>query len=332
MPDDSPADSSSADALGPNAWLVEEMHDRYLADPNSVGTSWQEFFADYQGGGRPAPAAPAAATATSAAPATAPPGAPATNGTGAAPDDAPGEPIKGVGARIVANMEASLSVPTATSFREVPAKLLEINRSVVNGYLTRTRGEKVSFTHLIGYAVVRAVADHLPVMNHSFAAGADGAPRVVKHEHVGLGLAIDQEKRDGTRSLLVPCIKDADTLDFAAFAAAYDDLVRRAKTNKLTVDDFAGVTVTLTNPGTIGTERSVPRLMPGQGVIVGVGSLTYPTGFAGADPRTLAELGISKVITISSTYDHRIIQGAESGLFLKKVNELLLGEEGFYDH
>ncbi len=327
MPDDSPTDSSTADALGPNAWLVEEMHDRYRADPTSVGASWQEFFADYPGTGRPAattaPSAPAAKNGAAAAPAAPPAAQPA--------GEAEGEQIKGVGARIVTNMEASLSVPTATSFREVPAKLLEINRSVVNGYLTRTRGEKVSFTHIIGYAIVRAVADHLPVMNHTFTTGPEGEPRVVKHEHVGLGLAIDQEKRDGSRSLLVPCIKDADTLDFAEFSAAYDDLVRRAKTNKLTVDDFAGATITLTNPGTIGTERSVPRLMPGQGVIVGVGSLAYPTGFAGADPRTMAELGISKVITISSTYDHRIIQGAESGLFLKKINQLLLGEDGFYD-
>jgi 2-oxoglutarate dehydrogenase E1 component len=330
VPDESPADSTSADALGPNAWLVEEMHDRYVADPTSVGASWQEFFADYPGAGRAgAPVAPATNGAAAAAPTA--PAAPAAQptGTSAAVE---GEPIRGVGARIVTNMEASLSVPTATSFREVPAKLLEINRSVINGYLTRTRGEKVSFTHIIGYAIVRAVADHLPVMNHTFTTGPEGEPRVVKREHVGLGLAIDQEKRDGSRSLLVPCIKDADALDFAEFSAAYDDLVRRAKTNKLTVDDFAGVTVTLTNPGTIGTERSVPRLMPGQGVIVGVGSLAYPTGFAGADPRTMAELGISKVITVSSTYDHRIIQGAESGLFLKKINQLLLGEDNFYDN
>jgi 2-oxoglutarate dehydrogenase E1 component len=236
-----------------------------------------------------------------------------------------------VGARIVANMEASLEVPTATSFREVPAKLLEINRRVINGYLGRTRGGKVSFTHIIGYAVVRAIADAVPVMNNTYVEAGDGSPRLVRNAHVGLGLAVDLEKKDGSRALVVPVIRDADTMDFAEFTAAYDELIRKAKTNKLGVDDFAGATITLTNPGTIGTERSVPRLMPGQGAIIGVGSLDYPTAFAGADPHTLAELGISKVITISSTYDHRIIQGAESGMLLKRVHELLLGEHEFYD-
>jgi len=330
VPDDNAAEISSPDTLGPNTWLVEEMYERYVADPASVGTSWQEFFADYRSPVRSVAAAKTAPAASAAVSSPTAPTAPAAV-NGAAAATPVGEPIRGVGARIVTNMEASLSVPTATSFREIPAKLLEINRSVLNGYLGRTRGEKVSFTHLIGYAIVRAVADHLPVMNHTFVTGPDGEPRVLRNEHLGLGLAVDMEKKDGTRALLVPCIKNADTLSFAEFSAVYDDLIRRAKTNKLTVDDFAGTTITLTNPGTIGTERSVPRLMPGQGVIIGVGSLSYPTGFAGADPRTMAELGISKVITVSSTYDHRIIQGAESGLFLKKINELLLGEDNFYD-
>ncbi len=331
--------------LGPNAWLVEEMYDQYRDDPGAVSESWQEFFADY----RPAapvasPAPPAQATA---APAPAPPARPtaapsgsASGGDGAAgteatsapaAEESPGAPLRGVGARIVANMEASLSVPTATSYREVPAKLLEVNRNVINGYLGRTRGGKVSFTHLIGYALVRALSDHVPAVNNSFVEGPDGSPRIIRNEHVGLGIAIDMEKKDGSRSLLVPCIKDADTMDFAGFIAVYDELIRKAKTNKLGVDDFAGVTVTLTNPGTIGTERSVPRLMPGQGAIVGVGSLAYPTGFAGADPHTIADLGISKVITVSSTYDHRIIQGAESGLLLKKLHDLLLGGDDFYE-
>ena len=152
-------------------------------------------------------------------------------------------------------------------------------------------------------------------MNSSFGV-VDGTPSVVRHEHVNLGLAIDQQKSDGTRTLLVPNIKNADTLDFAAFHAAYEDLIRRARTNKLTVDDFAGTTVSLTNPGTIGTMHSVPRLMPGQGVIVGVGAITYPPEYEGADPQTLAEIGVSKIVTLTSTYDHRIIQGAESGEFL----------------
>jgi 2-oxoglutarate decarboxylase len=339
------ADEHPPEPLGPNAWLVEEMHEQYTSDPSSVSESWREFFADYRPGvpGRTAasPSAPAAAAppatapSASAAPAPAdsatPPAGVSSNGPDQGQEEPPGEPIRGVGARIVANMEASLEVPTATSYREVPAKLLEVNRNVINGYLGRTRGGKVSFTHLIGYALVRAIADHMPTINNSYLEGPDGKPRLVRHDHVGLGIAIDQEKRDGSRSLLVPCIPDADTLDFAAFMAVYDDLVRKAKTNKLTMDDFSGVTVTLTNPGTIGTERSVPRLMPGQGAIIGVGSLTFPTAFAGADPHTIADLGISKVITISSTYDHRIIQGAESGLLLKKLHELLLGADDFYE-
>ncbi len=139
------------------------------------------------------------------------------------------------------------------------------------------------------------------------------------------------EKSDGSRTLLVPVVRDADTLDFRGFWGAYEELIRKVRSNKLSPDDFAGITVSLTNPGTIGTQQSVPRLMPGQGLIVGVGSLDYPTAWKAADPVTLADLGVSKVITITSTYDHRIIQGAESGLFLKRVEELLLGDDGFYD-
>ncbi len=340
-------DPAASEPLGPNAWLVEEMYEQYRSDPTSVSETWRDFFTDYTPPGRPTPVAtPPVATATVATPAATPtptPG-PAVNGNaaaGTAPGAAtapaegaaedPGEPIRGVGARIVANMEASLEVPTATSFRVVPAKLLEINRSVINGYLGRTRGGKVSFTHIIGYAIVRAISGHVPVMNNHFAEGADGKPRLVRQAHVGLGLAVDMEKSDGSRTLVVPVIKDADTMDFAEFSAVYDELIRKAKTNKLTVEDFQGATVTLTNPGTIGTERSVPRLMPGQGAIVGAGGLDFPTEYAGADPRTLADLGISKVLTLSSTYDHRIIQGAESGLFLKKIHQLLLGEDRFYD-
>ena len=341
------SESAATEPLGPNAWLVEEMFEQYRADPTSVSEPWQDFFADYTppGGnvGPTAPSSPATpAVAVPASPATtngianttqgtAPPtGTPAGTGP-AGEDEAEGTPIRGVGARIVANMEASLDVPTATSFRVVPAKLLEINRSVINGYLGRTRGGKVSFTHLIGFAIVKAITEHVPVMNNHFVEGPDGKPRLVREPHVGLGLAVDMEKSDGSRSLVVPVIKDADTMDFARFSAVYDDLIRKAKTNKLTVDDFQGATVTLTNPGTIGTERSVPRLMPGQGVIIGAGALGYPIEYSGADPRTIADLGISKVLTLSSTYDHRIIQGAESGLLLKKVHELLLGEDSFYD-
>ena len=168
-------------------------------------------------------------------------------------------------------------------------------------------------------------------MRNTFVAGADGKPRLVTNDSVNLGLAVDVEKSDGSRTLVVPVIRDADKLDFAGFLAAYEELIRKVKSNKLTVDDFQGATVSLTNPGTIGTVQSVPRLMPGQGVIVGVGAIDYPAEFEGADRANLSSLGISKVVTITSTYDHRIIQGAESGMFLKRVHELLLGEHDFYD-
>jgi 2-oxoglutarate dehydrogenase E1 component len=251
---------------------------------------------------------------------------------GSLDDDPPAVPLRGAAGRIVANMEASLGVPTATSVRAVPAKLLEVNRTIINNQLFRTTGGKVSFTHLIGYAVVKAL-EAVPAMNAAFVADADGkgTPGVVRHRHVGLGLAVDVEKPDGSRTLMVPCIRDADTLDFRGFVSSYEDLVRKIHTNKIAPDDFAGTTVSLTNPGTLGTVQSVPRLMPGQGLIVGVGALGFPPGFEAADPRTLAELGIGKTVTITSTYDHRIIQGAESGLFLAHVSECLMGKHGFYD-
>jgi 2-oxoglutarate dehydrogenase E1 component len=317
-------------ALGPNEWLVDEMYEQFLDDPSSVSESWQEFFADYRKDAAPAPEQPSPAV-PAAAPSPTPEVRPAP--AAAKPVDAAddGEPLRGAAARIVENMKASLAVPTATSFREVPAKLLEVNRRVINGYLGRTRGGKVSFTHIIGYAIVRAIADTVPVMNASYTEGADGKPRVIRHEHIGLGLAVDVEKSDGSRTLLVPVIREADTLDFRGFWGAYEDLIRKVRSNKLTPDDFAGATITLTNPGTIGTKQSVPRLMPGQGVIVGVGSIDVPAAYEGADPAALADVGLSKVVTISSTYDHRIIQGAESGLFLKRMHELLLGADGFYD-
>ncbi|MHB8506471.1 MAG: multifunctional oxoglutarate decarboxylase/oxoglutarate dehydrogenase thiamine pyrophosphate-binding subunit/dihydrolipoyllysine-residue succinyltransferase subunit, partial [Acidimicrobiales bacterium] len=232
-----------------------------------------------------------------------------------------------------ANMEASLEVPTATSFRVVPARLLEVNRRLLNDELARTgTAGKVSFTHLVAFAVVEALGA-VPVLNSSFVAPGEprAAARVVHHDHVGLGLAVDVEKPDGSRTLFVPVIRDADTLDFRGFWRAYEELIRKVRTSKIGPDDFAGATVTITNPGTIGTVQSVPRLMPGQGAIIGVGAIGYPAEWQAADERVLAELGVSKVVTITSTYDHRIIQGAESGLFLQKVHQLLTGEDGFYD-
>ena len=227
-------------------------------------------------------------------------------------------------------MEASLHVPTATSVRAVPAKLLIDNRIVINSHLKRSRGGKVSFTHLIGFAVVKALAA-MPEMNHSYAERRRQARPGGEPTPSTSGLAIDLAKPDGTRQLLVPSIKGAESMDFAQFWTGYEDVVRRARAQKLTADDFAGTTISLTNPGTIGTNHSVPRLMSGQGTIVGVGSLEYPAEWQGASEETLNRSAISKIVTLTSTYDHRIIQGAQSGDFLRRIHQLLLGEDGFYD-
>src|SRR5438067_1085013 len=296
------------------------MYEQYQRDPESVSESWREYFSDYAVA--PAPATRSDVSVEMRAIAT------ESTDTASEAEEA-AKPIRGAAARIVENMEASLGVPTATSARVVPAKLLEVNRTILNNHLFRTRGGKVSFTHIIGYAIVQALKD-VPVLNSEFV--DTDPPGVIRHEHVGLGLAVDVEKSDGSHTLLVPCIKQADTLDFQQFWAAYEDLIRKVRQNKIGVDDFAGVTVTLTNPGTIGTVHSVPRLMPGQGAIIGAGALDYPAEYQAADPRMLAQLGVSKVITLTSTYDHRIIQGAESGLFLQRVHQLLLGEDDFYAH
>ena len=239
------------------------------------------------------------------------------------------EPIRGVAARVVQSMEGSLAVPTATSVRVIPAKLMIDNRTVINNHLKRGRGGKVSFTHLIGYAMIKAIRA-MPEMN-SFFTELDGKPAIGHPEHINLGIAIDLAKADGSRQLLVPSIKGCEELDFAQFWLAYEDIVRKARNGALTVEDFAGTTLSLTNPGTIGTVHSVPRLVQGQGMILGVGALDYPAEFHGANEQKLADLAISKVVTLTSTYDHRIIQGAQSGDFLKRIHEILLGEENFYD-
>ena len=239
------------------------------------------------------------------------------------------ERLRGPAARVVANMESSLEVPTATSVRTIPAKLLMDNRVVANNHLARTRGGKISYTHMIGFAIVEALAE-FPAMNVAYTTQED-KPAQVTPEHVNFGLAIDMAKDDGSRQLLVPNIKSADTMDFAQFWAAYDAVVKKARTGTLQADDFAGTTITLTNPGTLGTVHSVPRLMQGQGAIIGVGAMDYPAEYQGASDETIARLGISKVMTLTSTYDHRVIQGAQSGEFLGLVHKKLLGLDGFYD-
>jgi 2-oxoglutarate decarboxylase len=237
--------------------------------------------------------------------------------------------IRGAAAAIVKNMQQSLTVPTATSVRAVPAKLLADNRIVINNHLKRTRGGKVSFTHVIGYAVVRALQAY-PNRNRHFAE-VDGKPTIVTPEHVNFGLAIDLPTRDGGRTLVVASIKGCEEMSFSQFWQAYEDIIRKARSGSLTTDDFSGTTISLTNPGTIGTNHSVPRLTAGQGTIIGVGAMEYPAQFQGTSEHALVTMGVSKIITLTSTYDHRIIQGAESGEFLRRIHQLLLGEDGFYD-
>ncbi|MFF5363375.1 multifunctional oxoglutarate decarboxylase/oxoglutarate dehydrogenase thiamine pyrophosphate-binding subunit/dihydrolipoyllysine-residue succinyltransferase subunit [Streptomyces scabiei] len=357
------AGKNPAAAFGPNEWLVDEIYQQYLQDPNSVDRAWWDFFADYKPGAPAASAPVSTAAAAPAAPAQAAPAAPAAPAPAApkpaavpapavakpaAAAPAPAKPaaaapakqaapaegpelitLRGPAAAVAKNMNASLELPTATSVRAVPVKLLFDNRIVINNHLKRARGGKISFTHLIGYAMVQAIKT-MPSMNWHYAE-KDGKPTLVKPPHVNFGLAIDLVKPNGDRQLVVAGIKKAETLNFFEFWQAYEDIVRRARDGKLTMDDFTGVTVSLTNPGGLGTVHSVPRLMPGQSVIMGVGSMDYPAEFQGTSQDTLNKLGISKVMTLTSTYDHRVIQGAASGEFLRIVANYLLGEGGFYD-
>ena len=266
-------------------------------------------------------------------PADAPVTAPQQVVTSEEDDKAPAQdvvtPLRGMAKSLATNMDTSLTVPTATSVRTVPAKLMIDNRIVINNHLKRARGGKVSFTHLIGWALIRALKE-FPSQNVYYDV-IDGKPSVVSPAHVGLGIAIDLPKPDGSRALLVPAIKRADTMTFGEYLVAYEDLVQRARGNKLTADDFSGAHVSLTNPGGIGTEHSVPRLMKGQGCIIGAGALEYPAEFQGSSDKTLTTLGIGKTVTLTSTYDHRVIQGAGSGEFLKIVHEMLIGKRDFYE-
>jgi 2-oxoglutarate dehydrogenase E1 component len=248
----------------------------------------------------------------------------------AAPEAAAGEekPLRGPAAMLAAAMNESLEVPTATSFRTLAVDTLDAKRKAINEAL-KERGMKVSFTHLIAWAIVRSAVEW-PVMTRTYD-DHDGRPRAVESAHVNLGIAVDVQRRDGSRGLMVPCVKAADRLDFASFHSAYEELITRTRENKLTADDFLGTNITLTNPGGLGTVASVPRLLKGQGTIVACGALAYPAEWAHAPAEKVRALGVSKVMTTSSTYDHRVIQGAESGSFLRGVDQLLQGEDGFYD-
>ena len=351
------APSAAGDGFGANDWLIDELREQYRADPASVEPAWSAFFAAEA----PQPAASSAAPASEPAAAvsapatgrqpTAEPTPEATehtspegpgSGRGVSPDrprtpqpvakadsEPTRTPLRGAPARTAANMDASLAVPTATSVREVPMKLVIDQREMINSHLARSTGGKVSFTHLIGWAMVQALKA-IPEMNNSYEV-VDGKPFQVTPASINLGLAIDSKRPDGTRQLLVPNIKGCEDLDFAGFWSAYERLVARAREGSLGVDDFVGTTASLTNPGGLGTNHSVPRLMAGQGVILGVGSIDYPPEFQGASATRINQLAISKVTTLTSTYDHRVIQGAQSGEFLKRIHELLIGKHDFYD-
>src|SRR5437763_9049720 len=291
------------------------MYEQYLRDPASVSDDWRQLFDN--GKLAELPVIP-----TDRAEVLRDEGRGTRDGAIVAPATRPPSPvpppqaltaITGPAARLAQNMTDSLSVPTATSFREITVDVLNARQQKLNTHLAAA-GSKISYTHLIGYAIARA-ARELPVMTHAFR-DIDGKPHRFDPHAVHLGLAVDVEKKDGSHALVVPVIKHAEGMDFATFHATYEALVDKARTNKLVPDDFVGATITLTNPGTIGTVASVPRLMKGQGSIIATGAI-----------RTI---GGAKVMTITSTYDHRIIQGAESGNFLRRLEGLLQGDDNFY--
>ena len=345
---------SVTSSYGANIAFIEELYEKYRNNPASVSTSWQEFFQDYKpsveddlsdGPEETIPQVVATAGQTVAI-RSAQPAAPAAVVAPPAPSPRPtpvsaprpalaplsnqtSTPLRGAASKIAQNMEASLSIPTATSLRNIPVKALEENRRVINHHLALTGQSKASFTHIIAWAIVKAL-HQFPRLNSAFAS-SDSQPVRLDREDVNLGIAIDVEKKDGTRSLLVPSIKRAQTLDFAQFLKAYNDLVRKARNNQLEVADFEGTSISLTNPGTLGTISSIPRLMQSQGAIIATGQIDFPAEYSAADPGVIADLGISKVMTMTSTYDHRIIQGAESGAFLARIHELMIGAESFYD-
>lgn len=332
-----------AEDFGPNATYVEGLLSRFRSNPESVDESWRAYFAELIGDGNET-----VVSANGNDGASAPPARSVTTETAAAAAPAPEAPVKketpppaspalttevtalrGASLKIVENMEASLSVPTATSQRRIPVKLLDENRNVINKFLREQDRGKASYTHLIAWAILRAL-DEFPQLNDGFDVVND-VPSRVKRTDVNLGIAIDLTRKDGTRNLLVPNIKNANRLRFSEFLVAYDDVIKRARDGKLQIGDFQGTTISITNPGTIGTLSSMPRLMVGQSVIIATGAIEYPVENQAMTPEALSQLGISKGVTVSSTYDHRIIQGAESGAFLARMHELIIGQHNFYN-
>jgi multifunctional 2-oxoglutarate metabolism enzyme len=308
-----------------NSWLEEELYQQYQRDRQSVDTSWAPVF---ESNGHSA--APTNGTTTveprTMMPSRAP-AAPEPPAVGVAENDQV-IPLRGPALKIAENMEASLTIPVATSQRSMPVKVMEENRRLINQHRSLTNASKLSYTHFVAWAIVRAI-EHVPAMNQAYTERGDEAFRIARGQ-VNLGVAVDVAGKDGARSLKVPSIKNAQAMNFAEFMEAYDDVVLRTRNNKLTVADFEGATISLTNPGTVGTTGSNPRLMTGQGAIIATGAIDYPPEYRGVPEETRASLGLSKVMTVTSTYDHRVIQGAESGMFLARIQALLEGEDDFY--
>jgi len=310
---------------GINSWLEDELYQQYLHDHGAVDESWKHVFEEAKGnGGRAAarPPEPAPAPVENVVRAEVPAPPPATLAEELIP-------MRGAAARIAQNMNASLELPLATSQRTIPVKVIDENRRIINHHRSLLGKTKVSYTHIIGWAVVRAL-EYFPGLNHAYAE-ENGEPFRRVRRKINLGIAVDVPGKNGGRNLLVPNIKNAGELDFQQYVTVFDDLVSRARGGKLTPDDFQGTTISITNPGTVGTMQSIPRLMPGQGSIIAVGTIDYPAEYQGTAPEMRAALGISKVMTLTCTYDHRIIQGAESGMFLGKLQALVNGDDGFYE-
>jgi len=315
--------------FGPNSALVEELYDQYKVNPKSVPPHWKKYFDEMEGVSPEAPTP----TPVSAQPEVVPPqnGAQPAGKTPVkdAPKNAELEKIKGVANIIVENMDESLKVPTATSLRVLPVKMMVEDRTIINQHLESRNEPKASFTHFIAWAIIKALKDH-PEINNSYYTDGKSSFKVVPNQ-VNLGIAIDLPNKDGSRNLVVPNIKAVNKMSFKEFLYAFAELVDKARNGKLTIDDHQGTTISITNPGTIGTVSSVPRLMQGQGAIIATGAIDYPAEFQAMSKDALNQLGVSKVMTVTCTYDHRVIQGAESGTFLKKVNDLLTGKEEFYN-
>lgn len=328
---------SLEDIFGPNTALVEDLYNQYQQNPDLVPAYWRSYFEEMNGdvATKPIsesppvvetkPSAPPAyvATATTASPAK------KVDTTPINLEKFDYEKIRGISAKIVSNMEESVEIPTATSLRVLPVKMLIEDRTIINRHLENRGDNKATFTNFIVWAVIKAL-EQVPTMAHSLQY-VDGVPTRVKPKQINIGIAIDLPGKNGGRNLVVPNIKAVDKMNFKEFLDAYYALIEKARSGKLEVDDYADTTITITNPGTIGTVSSAPRLMKGQGTIIATGAMEYPAEFQAMSQEVLNHLGISKVMTFTSTYDHRIIQGAESGAFLAKVHHLLNGEENFYN-